>query len=119
MFSDSLLNAIKEKGWLYDVDYDTDTNPMGLELETWSPAGEDFLVSLYGSNDDEILHSLYEYAEDFDPEEHVLFCVNMRGAPGIRTLLHDADKMAEELDSLYEHLSNAVKNRTEVLSCSS
>lgn len=109
MFSNTLLNAIQGQGWLYSVDFDKDTNPIGLELETWSPAGEDFLVYLYGSNDDEILHSLYEYAENFDPEEHVLSCVDMRGAPGIRTLLHDADKMAEELNSLCEHLSNAVK----------
>lgn len=110
MFSNALLNAIQEKGWSYSIDFDNDTNPIGLELETWSPAGEDFLIYLYGSNDDEILHSLCEYAEDFDPEEHALFCVNMRGAPGIRTLLYDADKMAEELDALYEHLSKAVKN---------
>jgi hypothetical protein len=109
MFSNALLNAIQGKGWLYSVDFDNDTNPIGLELETCSPAGEDFLVYLYGSNDDEILHSLYEYAEDFDPEEHALSCVDMREAPGIRTLLHDADEMAEELNSLYEHLSNAVK----------
>lgn len=109
MFSNALLNAIQEKGWLYSVDFDNDTNPIGLELETWSPAGEDFLVYLYGSNDDEILHSLYEYAENFDPEEHSLFCVDMREAPGIRTLLRDADKMAAELNSLCEHLSNAVK----------
>ena len=109
MFSNALLNAIQEKDWLYSVDFDNDTNPIGLELETWSPAGEDFLVCLYGSNDDEILHSLYEYAENFDPEEHALFCVNMRGAPGIRTLLRDADKMAENLNSMCDHLSNAVK----------
>lgn len=109
MFSNALLNAIQGKGWLYSVDFDNDTNPIGLELETCSPAGEDFLVYLYGSNDDEILHSLYEYAEDFDPEEHTLSCVDMREAPGIRTLLRDADEMAEELNSLYEHLSNAVK----------
>lgn len=60
MFSNALLNAIQGKGWLYSVDFDNDTNPIGLELETWTPAGEDFLVYLYGSNDDEILHSLYE-----------------------------------------------------------
>ena len=109
MFSNALLNAIQGKGWLYSVDFDNDKNPIGLELKTWSPAGEDFLVYLYGSNDDEILHSLYEYAKDFDPKEHSIFCVDMREAPGIRTLLHDADKMAEELNSLCEHLSNAVK----------
>lgn len=109
MFSNALLNAIQEKGWLYSVVFDNDTNPIGFELEIWTPAGEDFLVYLFGSNDDEILHSLYEYAKDFDPEEHSLFCADMHVVPGIRTLLRDADKMAEELNSLYEHLSNAVK----------
>ena len=110
MFSNALLNAIKEKDWFYSVCFDNDTNPIGLELEIWTPAGEDFLVYLYGSNDDEILHSLCEYAENFDPEEHSLFCVDMRVAPGIHTLLYDADKMADDLDALYEHLSKAVKN---------
>lgn len=110
MFSNALLNAIKEKGWFYSIDFDNDTNLIGLELEIWTPAGEDFHVYLYGSNDDEILHSLCEYAENFDPEEHSIFRVDMRVAFGIRTLLYDADKMAENLDALYEHLSKAVKN---------
>lgn len=39
-----------------------------VELEWWSPAGEDFLVCVNVENfPDEIL----DYSDDFDPDEHI------------------------------------------------
>lgn len=57
-----------------------------VELEWWSPAGEDFLVCVNVENfPDEIL----DYSDDFDPDEHIEMWVEARtngrqDAPGAR-----------------------------------
>lgn len=51
-----------------------------VELEWWSPAGEDFLVCVNVENfPDEIL----DYSDDFDPDEHIEMWVEAR-ACGLR-----------------------------------
>lgn len=57
-----------------------------VELEWWSPAGEDFLVCVNVENfPDEIL----DYSDDFDPDEHIEMWVEARAngrqdVPGAR-----------------------------------
>ena len=59
-----------------------------VELEWWSPAGEDFLVCVNVENfPDEILN----YSDDFDPDEHIEMWVEARAngrqdVPGARRL---------------------------------
>lgn len=59
-----------------------------VELEWWSPAGEDFLVCVNVENfPDEIL----DYSDDFDPDEHIEMWVEARAngrqdVPGARRL---------------------------------
>lgn len=64
-----------------------------VELEWWSPAGEDFLVCVNVENfPDEIL----DYSDDFDPDEHIEMWVEARAngrqdVPGARRLAKDAE----------------------------
>lgn len=73
-----------------------------VELEWWSPAGEDFLVCVNVENfPDEILN----YSDDFDPDEHIEMWVEARAngrqdVPGARRLAKDAEDIAKELDAL-------------------
>lgn len=73
-----------------------------VELEWWSPAGEDFLVCVNVENfPDEIL----DYSDDFDPDEHIEMWVEARAngrqdVPGVRRLAKDAEDIAKELDAL-------------------
>lgn len=105
MFSNALLNAIQGKGWLYSVDFDNDTNPIGLELETCSPAGEDFMLSFSVKDDDDFLSQLFDAYMNFDTEQHAIENYGMRGAPGLRVLLDDADAIEGELQRLWCELS--------------
>lgn len=53
-----------------------------VELEWWSPAGEDFLVCVNVENfPDEILR----YSDDFDLDEHIEMWVEARANGGRRT----------------------------------
>lgn len=73
-----------------------------VELEWWSPAGEDFLVCVNVENfPDEIL----DYSDDFDPDEHIEMWVKARAngrqdVPGARRLAKDAEDIQKELDAL-------------------
>lgn len=85
-----------------------------IELETYSPAGEDVIVSLiYDGTDEGFVAAFVEYANWFDAEEHAEMWIESRGKNGvpesIKTLLEDAEwiknmllEVAEELNSLDE-----------------
>lgn len=78
------------------------TDDSRVELEWWSPAGEDFLVCVNVENfPDEIL----DYSDDFDPDEHIEMWVEARAngrqdVPGARRLAKDAEDIQKELDAL-------------------
>lgn len=73
-----------------------------VELEKYSPAGEDFIVCLEVENFPE---AVSEYAAGFDIDEHIEMWIEAkkngtRGVPSARELVHDAediDKMLQEL----------------------
>lgn len=83
-----------------------------VELEWWSPAGEDFLVCVNVENfPDEIL----DYSDDFDPDEHIEMWVEARAngrqdVPGARRLAKDAEDIQKELDELAFELQEAERN---------
>lgn len=97
------LDILEKRGW--GVSGYTDDGR--VELEWWSPAGEDFLVCVNVENfPDEIL----DYSDDFDPDEHIEMWVEARAngrqdVPGARRLAKDADDIQKELDDLLETLT--------------
>ena len=99
MISQKMLDALNANGWYPSVDDDS------IELEWHSPAGEYFLMSFYVKDDDDFLSQLYDAYIDFDPEQHAIENYGMRGAPGLRVLLDDADAIEGELQRLWCELS--------------
>jgi hypothetical protein len=77
-----------------------------VELETYSPAGEDFSMCVEVENFPE---AVAEYAADFDIDEHIEMWIEAKrtgtkGVPSARELVHDAEKINEMLQSLAEEL---------------
>lgn len=83
-----------------DVTFPGDGN--AAEFEFCSGAGEDFVFSVEAPSLDDLEAGVWAYACDFDPEEHAVGWFRAgRGEPGsIRTLLDDADGIAETLSAL-------------------
>lgn len=85
-----------------------------IELETYSPEGEDVIVSLiYDGTEEGFIAAFVEYANYFDAEEHTEMWIESRGKNGvpesIKDLLEDAEwqkntflEVAEALNSLDE-----------------
>lgn len=85
-----------------------------VELETYSPEGEDVIVPLtYDGTEEDFIREFVDYANGFDAEEHAEMWIEGRGKNGvpesIKDLLEDAEwikstllKVSEALNTLDE-----------------
>lgn len=83
-----------------------------VEIEKYSPAGEDFSVCAEVENFPE---AVMEYYMDFDVDEHIEMWVEARrngvsGIPSVRRLAVDAEEINKMLEELAIAL-NEVKNK--------
>ena len=82
-----------------------------VELETYSPEGEDVIISLiYDGTEEDFIRQFERYAEDFDADEHAETYINMRGQNGvpesIKDLLEDAEWQKEMLLEVAKDLNS-------------
>ena len=92
------IYILEENDWIVS----SYTNDGKVELEKYSPAGEDFLMCVEVENFPE---SVREYANDFDADEHAEMWIEargrVRGVPNsIRELIEDAEAIQEMLNEL-------------------
>lgn len=81
-----------------------------VELEKYSPAGEDFLMCVEVENFPE---SVREYANDFDVDEHAAMWIEARGKvkgvpDSIRELIDDAEAIKEMICELADALEEKI-----------
>ena len=89
-----------------------------VELETYSPEGEDVIVSLiYDGTEEGFIKAFRSYAEDFDAEEHAEMWIEGRGKNGvpesIKNLLEDAEWQKEMLLEVAKDLNGLDDEETE------
>ena len=103
---EKLLDRSEELDWSYNI-YDG-----YVELEKYSPLGEDFIITINFNQrnpDKSFLDNLREYIEDYDAEEHAAFWIDNRGKNGtpesIQDLLDDAVDIDGMMQELYNELS--------------
>lgn len=93
---EKLFEGCENLGWSVSEDQDAGT----VELESYSPAGENLVVTVEKEN---FAEKVREYAEDFDIDEHIEMWVEARnnGVAGVpkstRELVEDAEEIKEEL----------------------
>lgn len=92
---------LERLGWSY-----TDDGDGNIELEKYSPAGEDFIITVGAEN---FVENVKEYAASFDQEEHIEMWVEARrnkvaGVPSIKELVEDAEAIDRMLKELAEAL---------------
>lgn len=77
-----------------------------IELEKYSPAGEDFVITVGAEN---FVDNVKEYAAYFDQDEHIEMWIEARhngtrGVPSTRELVKDA----EDIDAMLKELAEAL-----------
>ena len=70
-----------------------------IELENWSPAGEDVILTCDKCS---LIAEIREYAITWDVDEHVTMWVraDLSGVPSVRELCQDAEDIYEMLQDL-------------------
>lgn len=97
------LDILEKHDWAV-CDYTDDGR---VELEKYSPAGEDFIMCVDVEN---FPDAVAEYYDDFDIDEHIEMWVEARrngtsGVPSVRRLAIDA----EAIDEMLKELAYALK----------
>ena len=97
----SLCGEISERTYNNDG-YDVD-------LETYSPEGEDVIIPLiYDGTEEDFIRQFERYAEDFDAEDHAEMWIESRGKNGvpdsIKDLLEDAEWIKDTLMEIADEL---------------
>ena len=83
-----------------------------VELEKYSPAGEDFIFGVQKGN---FVKNVREYADGFDVDEHVELWIEGRGKNGVpataRELVEDAEAIRDMLNELAVALTVASEKK--------
>lgn len=96
---DEVKRVANELDWSMHVAGETD-GEVDVDFSQYSTAGEDFWFSASGHTPQELANNVMEYSRAFSPEEHVRSVMDMRGAPGLRELLDDAEEIETNLEAL-------------------
>lgn len=107
---EKFLEKAEGLDWSYNL-YKEDDNCTCVELEKYSPLGEDFSMTIYFDKEDLVntfMDGLKEYYLNFDPEDHAAMWIENRGKNGtpdsIKDLLNDAEDIKEMIDELIQCL---------------
>ena len=89
------------------LDWRVNASKDEVEFEKCSPAGEDFIFTVTDMED--IPRAVWEYAEDFDVDEHIEMWIlarrsGVKGVPTTRELVADASAIREMLLELADAL---------------
>ena len=91
------------------VDYQ-DGTPY-LEIENWSPAGEDLCETIWINDGQTLAEAARDWADSFDKDDHVELWVEFRGKRGVprtaRELVEDADAIQDMFNNLADALEEA------------
>lgn len=100
--------------WKPEVHYNN--NSYNVELENYSPAGENLIMdlNLEGDTVEEIFDSfrenLKEYRDNYDVDEHVDLWAGNRGKRGVPSsysiLVHDAEAIGDMLDDFVDKIDD-------------
>lgn len=122
---DYLLSTAEKLDWNCEIYVESEKTYNGqhsndkcyIELEQYSPAGEDFSMSIDFDKEnivDSFLENLKSYSDGFDVNEHVEMWLPSRGKGGcpseICELLEDAEAIKDMIETLYETLCEIQKD---------
>lgn len=88
-----------------------DNQEYDIELEIYSPEGEDVIIPLiYDGTEESFINAFIDYANGFDAEEHAEMWIDGRGRAGvpesIQDLLDDAEWIKEKLEEVADLLDS-------------
>jgi len=104
---DKFLRTARKCGFKIE-DIDESQEDFDIEMQQYTPAGEDWWTTLSWNKNEDIRDKLQEYINGWDSDEEAEIWINMRGKNGvpssIRELIDDQDWKLEQLKKLQRRL---------------
>ena len=107
-----LISVAENLGWKVELGEQEDGNgciKKFAELEKYSPAGEDFFLTVFYEDASDFVHKVWEQYEAFDVDEHVEMWILARkrveGVPKASVLVKDAEEIEKMIEELYDALN--------------
>jgi hypothetical protein len=108
MTKEELTEIIESQGW--DVlEFETNSNGERIiTFETWSNAGEELCETIWVKPWQSFTDAFFEWADNFDPEEHVKMWANCTTprVPSLFTLVEDA----KDIEKIFWDLADAIRD---------
>lgn len=110
--NDRIVKVLEENDYRL-TDVSKQDGEFTAEIETYSPAGEDVIITVWFDGTDEgFVDAFAEYSNDFDVDDHVSLWVDMRGTHGvpgtIKELMEDAEAIKEGLAAMAGRLRDVM-----------
>lgn len=99
-----LYNKIISLGWIVSVE-----DKVCKHLEKWSPLGEDIIIDIDETDDDDIITVIKHESEFFDEDDHVETLIEYRGTRGVPSSICDLVDDARAIHKMLDELYDAVK----------
>lgn len=98
-WQENVIDVAEEMDWRVYIENNY------FEFEKHSPAGEDFVFSVFGNSLKQLQENLKEFSETFDREEHVFGLLEAKqngfaGVPDLDTLVEDSKDIENMLEEL-------------------
>ncbi len=109
MNNNDFLKLAERLGWSYNLSEAPNKGQICVELEKFSPQGQDFIATIWfeDGNERDFINQLHEYWQDFDPDKEATKWIGedghgMNGAPySLRGILADMEECKDMLCELF------------------
>lgn len=110
--SEKQRQIIEDHDWnIIDVS-EQDGTPY-LEIESWSPAGEDLCETIWIRDGQTLAEAAREWADSFDKDDHVELWVEFRGKRGVPRTARELVEDADAIQDMFNNLADALENEDE------
>lgn len=105
---------IVDNGWIIqNVNCPDDGITVSVDIEAWSPAGEDLYETIIICPDQTLAEAARSWADSFSVDDHVMLWADKRGTNGVPSsiaeLVDDAEAIEKMMYALVEDLEKAEK----------
>jgi len=103
---------IEDLGWRI-IGIDSQDGTPYLEIENWSPAGEDLCETIWIKDGQTLAEAAREWAKSFDKDDHVELYAGMRGERGVPGTVRELVDDADAIQAMFNELADALEEAEE------
>lgn len=106
-----MFETMQDLYWKFDIPKIEEGTEVEIEIENWSPAGENLVTTIcFDGTPKGLVNALEEHYDSFDIDEHVELWISSRGKNGVPNSIRDLVKDAEDIEKMYLGLYEVINS---------